>query len=353
MGGKRWSVKKYATFARLLAAGIGAAVFAASSASALAWGGKGHHIVNHVAALSLPSSVPAFMRTAAAIDEIGNLGIELDLLNGAGTAWDASNDPGHYVDVGDDNTIFGLPLTHLPATQEAYNAALQARGTDQYKAGYLPYSILEGWQQLRMDFAYWRVDAYESAHAATAGIRAKAADHRRLDEALVLRDAGVWGHFVADASQPLHISVHFNGWGKYPNPHGYTNSTHVHDLFESVAVDRYISESQVTKRIKATNIPQTAHLVSGTQAMSAIARYLAGSNATVSQLYGIDKAGGFTHGTPQARTFIAGRLAYGAQELRDLIVWAWQDSLNQTIGDDIPQHVRDIVSGATPYKGTY
>ena len=173
-GREAWSVKKYATFARLLAAGIGAAVFAASSASALAWGGKGHHIVNHVAALSLPSSVPAFMRTAAAIDEIGNLGIELDLLKGAGTAWDASNDPGHYVDVGDDNTIFGLPLTHLPATQEAYNAALQARGTDQYKAGYLPYSILEGWQQLRMDFAYWRVNAYESTHAATAGIRAKA-----------------------------------------------------------------------------------------------------------------------------------------------------------------------------------
>ncbi len=25
-----------------------------------------------------------------------------------------------------------------------------------------------------------------------------------------MRDVGNWGHFVADASQPLHVSVHFN-----------------------------------------------------------------------------------------------------------------------------------------------
>ncbi|MDQ2871565.1 MAG: S1/P1 Nuclease [Candidatus Eremiobacteraeota bacterium] len=326
---------------------------AASSAPALAWGAKGHYIVNHLAAVSLPRTLPTFMRTAPAIDEIANLGVELDLLKGSGRSWDASNDPGHYVDLGDDNTIDGLPLSALPATREAYNAALETRGSNQYKTGYLPYSILEGWQQLRMDLAYWRVDAYEASHAPTVGIRVKAADRRRIDEALVLRDAGVWGHFVADASQPLHISVHFNGWGKYPNPNGYTQSKHVHDLFETVAVNRFISEAQVAKLMKPVNAPSYTRLVSGPVAMTSIARYLTGSNAAVPELYQVDKSGGYTSGSPQAHSFIAGRLAYGASELRDLILWAWEDSINETIGDDAPQRVRDIVSGAVKYRGKY
>ena len=36
-------------------------------------------------------------------------------------------------------------------------AALQAVHTDSYHAGYLPYSIVDGWEQLAKDFAYWRV----------------------------------------------------------------------------------------------------------------------------------------------------------------------------------------------------
>ena len=36
--------------------------------------------------------------------------------------------------------------------------ALRAAGTDEYRAGYLPYAIIDGWQQLVMDFAYWRAD---------------------------------------------------------------------------------------------------------------------------------------------------------------------------------------------------
>ncbi len=338
---------------RSLIATIVVFALVANGANALAWGPKGHYIVNHLAAASLPATLPSFMRTKAGVYEIAHLGIELDRQKGAGKAWDASNDPGHYVDLGADNTIFGLSLGALPPTQEAYDTALRSRGYDQYKAGFLPYSIVEGWQQLRMDFAYWRVDAYESAHAPTGIIRAKATLRRKLDEALVLRDAGVWGHYVADASQPLHISVHFNGWGKYPNPHGYTNSTHVHDLFETDAVNRDITEALVAKALAPLDVPTDTGLVSETETMRAVTRYLLGSNATVTKLYSIDKAGGFAHGSSEARTFLARRLAYGAGELRDLIVWAWQDSINQTIGDDFPQRVRDIVNGSAPYKGTY
>ena len=49
-----------------------------------------------------------------------------------------------------------LPIDKLPVTREAYDTQLRARGFTQYKAGYLPYSIVDGWQQIRKDFAYWR-----------------------------------------------------------------------------------------------------------------------------------------------------------------------------------------------------
>jgi len=319
---------------------------------ASAWGAKGHYLINRLAAQSLPATMPAFMRTPSATDELTYLGLELDLLKGAGPEWDSELDPGHYLDLTDDGKIVGnLSLDALPPTREAYDTALRARGTDQYKAGYLPYSIVQGWEQLRMVFAYWRVDSYEATHASTARLRATAAMRENVDEQLARRDAGVWGHYVADASQPLHVTVHFNGWGKYPNPHGYSNSTHLHDLFETQFVDRFVRRSAVAARMAPLHLRAPTQLTDQGRVMAAVVRYLRTSNATVPQLYRIARSGGFNTGTPQAKTFVEERLAFGASELRTLMVWAWDDSVNETIGDDVPQRVRDIVSGKVRYAG--
>ena len=52
-------------------------------------------------------------------------------------------------------------------------AALLARavGRTQYSAGYLPYSIVDGWQQLVKDLAYWRVDVAATEAAAWSAPR--------------------------------------------------------------------------------------------------------------------------------------------------------------------------------------
>ncbi|HEX5275140.1 MAG TPA: hypothetical protein VFW34_07680 [Candidatus Rubrimentiphilum sp.] len=338
---------------RLAAAALACAcLFLGVGSPASAWGSKGHYLINHLAASSLPASLPAFMRTRFADDEITYLGLELDLLKGAGNSWDAEMDPGHYLDlIGGGMIAGGLRLDALPATREAYDSALRARGLDQYKEGYLPYSILQGWEQLRMVFAYWRVDAYDAIHAKTSALRALSATRARVEEELARRDAGVWGHYVADASQPLHVTVHFNGWGKYPNPHGYSNSPHLHDLFETDFVNRYITEAAVRARLAPMRISTGTTPASEGEVLQAIEQYLAASGDTVTELYQINAAGGFTRGTPQAKAFVEDRLAFGASELRDLISWAWADSINETIGDDAPQRVRDIVEGKATYKG--
>lgn len=320
---------------------------------ALAWGEKGHSLVNHVAAAALPAGLPAFMRTQAAVNEITFLGPEEDDLKGSGQEWDAENDPGHYLDVLDDGTIAGnLTLHTLPATREAYDTELRAAHTDQYRQGYLPYSLLDGWEQLRMDFAYWRADEYRAAHAATSVLRAKAASDRAIEEQLILHDAGIWGHYVADAAQPLHVTVHFNGWGNYPNPNEFSTSHRVHAFFESDFVDKFVNPDAVVKAMSPESVPaESTTLVTQAQALAAIERYLTTSSGTVTRLYEIEKAGGFDRGSPEAVSFVTARLAFGASELRDLIAWAWNDSINEKIGYPA-QPVRDILNGAPPPAGS-
>ena len=68
---------------------------------------------------------------------------------------------------------------------------------------------------------------------------------RRLREKLTLRDIGIWSHYVGDASQPMHVSVHFNGWGDYPNPNGYTTSKTIHAHFEGAFVRQNLKRAAV------------------------------------------------------------------------------------------------------------
>src|SRR5262245_61750377 len=53
-------------------------------------------------------------------------------------------------DLTDDGKAMGVgPLDKLPVTREADDTQLRTGGSTQYKAGYLPYSIVDGWQQIR------------------------------------------------------------------------------------------------------------------------------------------------------------------------------------------------------------
>jgi hypothetical protein len=146
--------------------------------------------------------------------------------------------------------VGGVPLTPLPATREDYDTALRAKGWTEYKLGFLPYSIIDGWQQLRMDFGYWRVDVVGERSAETAEERAWFTKDRQLREMLIIRDLGYWSHFVADASMPLHVSIHFNGWGPFPNPKGYTTSTKIHGYFEGEFARKHVSEADVRANVK-------------------------------------------------------------------------------------------------------
>jgi hypothetical protein len=332
-----------------LAACAFAGALAASPVATLAWGSTGHTMINRIAAEKLPASLPAFLHTQQAIDEIAYLGPEEDRLKGAGISWDGDNDEGHYLDLQDDGTIAHvISITALPKDMAAYADALSKTNTTPYKQGFLPYTIMDGFEQTRKDFAYWRVDDYIATHATTDAVKTRYAAARALRESLIVRDIGVWGHFVGDGSQPLHVTVHFNGWGDFPNPKNYSTSHHVHAMFESDFVTAHVKAGDVTKDVAAYALAAPSDLVSQAALASMVGTYLSGSASAVTHLYDIEAAHGFSNATPDAVSFTAQQLARGASELRDLITYAWEDSVNENVG--YPEvKVRDILNGSHPF----
>lgn len=305
---------------------IAAILIVTLSQSASAWGLTGHHLISQAAAERLPDALPAFLRSPEAVHEIAELGPELDISKNSGAPHDLDLDPGHFTDLTDDGLVQGaVDLNALPNSRQAYDTALRAKGSNEYSAGFLPYSLIDGWQQIAKDFAIWRVARVGETKATNPADKAWFASERALRETLTIRDIGVWGHYVGDGSQPLHNTVHFNGWGKYPNPKGYSTDTHVHSNFESAFVQAHANIADVLAHMRP-------YKACGCTIQQEIATYLHASQSQVVPLYEIDLRGGFKDSTPEAVDFMRARLGDGATMMRDLIVDAWGASSSLKVG---------------------
>jgi hypothetical protein len=315
----------------------GIVVAALCCGPAFGWGADGHRIVAAVAVKALPAEIPAFLRTPVAAERVGYLAPEPDREKGAGDTRDREYDPGHFLDANDDLTVFGGPrLAMLPATREDYDSFLRASGHTQYLAGYLPYSIVSGYQLLVRDFALWRAYDAGARFAKTDAARAGMQKIRAWREEILVHDLGVWSHFVGDGSQPLHVTVHYNGWGNYPNPEGFTQEK-VHGPWESGYVHANVGEGAVAAALPALNVLSAP-------IMQQTADYLAGTEGQVVPFYRLEKQGAFAAPTAAGTAFTVAQLARGAGELRDLIVAAWRTSASAKGGwPEVP--VSDIEAG--------
>jgi hypothetical protein len=309
----------------------------AVTSSALGWGADGHRMISTIAMQSLPADMPAFLRTPEAAAEAGYLGPEADRERGAGKSFDAEHSPAHFVDVNDDLTINGGPLLKaLPISREKYDDALRAVGTTQYKMGYLPYTIQQGFELLSKDLAYWRVAVWGEKNGKTPEQRAAYAQDRVMREKIALHDLGTWSHFVADGSMPMHASIHYNGWGKGTNPEGFTEAK-IHSPFESKYVHANIKDADIVAVLPAYHDCQCAIWVR-------TADYLTGTQAQVVPTYQLEKKVGLTKKSSEADAFITAQLARGAAELRDMIIDAYHHAAD--LGVNYPEvKVSEIEAG--------
>ena len=169
-------------------------------------------------------------------------------------------------------------------------------------AGLLPYHILELYQPLEMGWRLWR---------------AASDTERPWIEERIVNDAGLLGHYVADAAQPHHTSVHYDGWAAgVPNPEGYTTERGFHSRFEAAFVGAHVTLAQLQPAVR----PDARVFV---DVSSAIHDHILDAYARVEELYRLDRDFAFDPvrpPAPETRRFAIERLAVGATMLRRPLV---------------------------------
>ncbi len=293
--------------ARFFSATLIATLFLSASLllpqGALAWGEHGHRLSGRAAATRLPKQMPEFFRKAAA---------QLEYLNPEPDRWRSKTlvemneafSYDHFLD------LEMVPPAALEAEDRyAYLTALSQAGLKEpEKAGLAPFRILELYERLRTEFHLWR--------------NARDKSTRKWIEQRIVYDAGVLGHYVSDAANPHHATVHYNGWAKdYPNPNGYTTDDTFHRRFETEFVQARVRLDDLLPSIN----PQP-RVVSNPRAE--VMAFFKNSNSLVERLYQLDKQTKFDAQTtsPEHKRFAVERLVAGAEMLRALWWTAWTTS---------------------------
>lgn len=293
----------------LLTAATGALLLAHQNDNAQAWGEGGHLMSGRAAAMRLPAEMPKFFRKQ--VDQLSYLNPEPDRWrareeSNLDRGMDSAAAPDHFVD------LEWVPEAALSAVNRYdYTAELLKAGRKPVNVGFVPYRMLELFQTLRIEFRLWRAE--------------KDGNKRRWIEERILNDAGILGHYVSDAANPHHTTIHYNGWSG-ENPKGYTVYTNepnkgFHYRFESLYVESHIQLKDVLPFVASE--PRVIE-----KPREAIWEHLRNSNKLVEQLYMLDKQEPFSATTAGAehKKFTSERLAAGAQMLRDLWWTAWVTS---------------------------
>src|SRR5580658_960857 len=252
---------------------------------ARSWGNEGHRMINQLAAAALPADVPAFLRTEAAINEIEYLGPEPDRWRSpAEPELNAAQAPEHFIDLEPADALGPLPRRRLD-----FEAKVFASGQRPERIGLQPWEADEIWERLKAALREYR-------ELSAAGGESNP-DTRSVEQAVIFY-AGWLGHYVGDASQPLHTTIQYNGWTG-PNPNGYTTAHQIHWQFEGPFVAANLHAAEVKAKMTA------AKPVDGDMFDDYVA-YLRQTATHVEQVYQLEKAGGFTGaGTPESREFTA------------------------------------------------
>jgi hypothetical protein len=291
-----------------------------------AWGNDGHKMINRLAAAALPGDVPEFLRSPAALDAMEYYGPEPDRWKGQlEPELGAAGSGEHYIDL-EYADLIGVPLPRKRYDYVRALAVAQKAHPDidltPEKTGMQPYVTDEYYERIKSAMRDYR--GLAAAHKDTKPV-----------EAEIVFLCGIMGHFVADGSQPLHVTIQFNGWTG-PNPKGYTTEHRIHAQFESQFVSANVNPAKDVAPLIAKE-PKVLGDV-----FEDYVKYLRHSNSLVEKTYELEKAGGFTGaGSAESRAFVDERLAAGATELRDIIYTAWVRS-----GDPMPEYRNGVRSAA-------
>jgi hypothetical protein len=291
----------------------------ASTPYVAAWGERGHQTANRAAVRAIPDDGPTFLR--AHEDWIVYLATIPDSWRQASEPFQKIiEDPNHgwfreqFAFITDANLprsryefVLALDAEHrrLAAAGETGSAAL----TNIRWTGTLPYAAVETYEQMVAGMRRYRA------------ARAKGADPR-LVELEIASYMGRLGHYTADGAQPLHDTIHHDGW-QGANPNGYTTDPRVHGRFES----RFVDAITLTSDDIQADIPAAVVVP---DAFDAVIVHLDAAATHVEEVYQLDKARVFepdaSPSSPnyvRAKALVRQQITRAAALLRDLACTAW------------------------------
>jgi len=305
-----------------------------------AWDYTGHRMVNQVALQSLPADFPSFVRDAANVERVAFLSGEPDrwrnvsdpIMKQSGGSWldhfcdleqisDAGMKPETVPSFRFDFIVqFAAGRAAHPDKFPAIDATKNADHTREWP-GFAPWAIAEYYARLRSAFAYLKV--FEELGTAEEITNAKA------NAVYVM---GVMGHYVGDCAQPLHTTVHHNGWVG-ANPNDYTTWNGIHSWIDGGFIAKAgISMAEVAAKTALVRPISPAARMDGREPLFvAVMDYLIASHGLVVPLYAMDKAGAFKiedgAGPKTAgRDFIVSRLRAGGEMLGAIWLTAWKSA---------------------------
>jgi hypothetical protein len=279
-------------------------------ASAAAWGEKGHLMINRAAMDAASAKLPEFMN--ASREHIIYNAVEPDRWREEGRAsvMNTVQAADHFFD----SELWG-PIATIDPGRYSFMEKVTSRKIELVKIGYLPYAINENYEKLVNAFRFWR--------------NAKTAEDRESARENAVYVSGVLGHYVGDGSQPMHLSVEYNGWLETtPNPKGFTKERGFHERYEGLYVNVAIEPGAVRQR---TQPPQRIANV-----WEAIKQYLTLSFSDLEPAYELEKAGEFNPQQPRPKgtEFILTQLGRASTMLGNLWYTAWLQSAEPVPGQN-------------------
>jgi hypothetical protein len=308
--------------------------------AAQAWDYTYHRLINETALAALPTNFPAFVHAPVATERIGFLAGEPDRWrNVKDVSFSHCSGPDHYLDV-EELTVYGLKIEQLPPFRYEFAADLiefrkahpdkcppinTAKNEDHTRElmGFLPWAIVENYGKLKSGFAYLK--AFEEGGGTPEEI-ANAKEN-------ILYVMGTMGHYVGDASQPLHTTVHHHGWAAgWPNPQHYRTNQSIHSWIDSGYLNKVggVKQADLQARLHPAQLVaidgRTAH---PEEIFQVAALFVRDQNKLVEPLYQMDKEGklsGEGERGLEGKAFLEAQMAKSAQLLADIWYSAWQQA---------------------------
>ena len=304
-----------------------------------AWGGRAHSVIDQTAVEGLPADGPTFLKQY------------VDYIAGAASVpddWRGLDEPFSKIEEDPNHGWFReqfafmkvIPRSRYEFVLELYRENLRIQKTDPENAermnvrwtGTLPYAAAEVYGHL--------VASMRKVRQARPGSPAVA-----FEQQTCAFEVAWLGHYIGDGSQPLHDTIHHDGW-QGPNPNGYTTDPKIHSRFESHYVSLInLSESDIIPRLGPPG-----HLQG--DVFDLILAHLDEAHTHVEAIYKLDKRNAFADPKdPEAREMVYERTAAGARMLRDLIYRAWLESA-QPRNLNLPSSTSENNPGYNPQTGS-